>query len=104
MKFCLNSIGLSIRYDKLYRKISGNFHLIIGKFKRLHIQCSTDIFVWPGIGNNAHWQCVSRAVVREKFDRAMISKGGDIPCSATRSPDLSVCDYSLWDYLVTRVH
>jgi hypothetical protein len=53
-------------------------------------------------GATVHTVRASMAVVREMFPGHVISLRGDLPWPA-RSPDLSVCDYFLWDYLKTKV-
>jgi hypothetical protein len=46
----------------------------------------------------AHIARASMAVVQEMFPGDLISQRGDLPWPA-QSPDLSVCDYFLWDHL-----
>jgi len=42
------------------------------------------------------------SVLQEMNPQHVISRGGDVPCSA-RLPDLSACHYILWGYLKSRL-
>jgi len=54
-------------------------------------------------GATSHTSRVSINAIQQIFGNRIISKNGDIHWPP-RSPDLSVCDFFLWEYLKSKVY
>ena len=54
-------------------------------------------------GAIAHTARTSMTAIRAAFPNHVISRSGDLPWPP-RSPDLSMCDFDLWEFLKSRVY
>jgi len=61
-------------------------------------------YVWfQQDGATVHTSCHSLSILREMLPSHLISLCGDIGWPA-RSPDLTPCDFFLWEYLIAKVY
>jgi hypothetical protein len=77
------------------------WNFLMPELSRCGIELSTIWFQQNGA--TAHTARVSMEVIREMFPEQAISLHRELPWPA-HSPDLSACDYFLWEYLKVKVY
>ena len=86
-------------YSARYIEMITNF--LRPELRRRRINCANVWFQQDGA--TAHTANESMTIVRNMFPGHLTSLSGDVPWPP-RSPDLSTCDFFLWEYLKSRVY